>query len=147
MLSDVELSGNEKNPYHFSVGAVIKRNDTFAIIKKGGTHHTLLRETAHANETLVDCLTRGAREELGIAIKTIRFLGGLITHFNRDGGADIEKTTIYFEAEATDVLAAKHQESDETNDEILWVTYKEAVKLLEEQDSPELQILKRVQNV
>jgi ADP-ribose pyrophosphatase YjhB (NUDIX family) len=147
MLSHVELSGNEKTPYHFSVGAVIRRKDTFAIIKKDDTSYTLLRETAHANETIVDCLNRGAREELGMTINPIRFLGGLLTHFKRGSDTDIEKTTIYFEVEIKDVLATKNQESDETNDTVLWVTYEEAARLLKEQNNPELQILERIKNV
>lgn len=144
MQSNSELRGDSHNPYHFSVGAVIRKDDTFAIIHKQGIYYTLLRETAHVDESISECLNRGSQEELGVTVQIERFLGGLITHFTREeSDMDIEKTTIYFEAHVVNETGEKKQEEDEVNDTIHWVSFDEACSLLEGDNNPEFEILKR----
>lgn len=140
----LELLGDAKNPYHFSVGCVIRRGNKIAIIQKTDKHYTLLRETAYSDESPIATLQRGAREELGVEIVVKRFLGGLVTHFKREGNnMDIEKTTIYFEAEAGVDISEKRQELDELQDVVLWVPYEEAYRLFQEQNNPEIEMLLR----
>ncbi len=89
---DIELRGDDSSAYHFSVGAVVRKDDKVAIIHKKGAYYTLPRETVYIHETIVSGLKRGAKEELGVSINLIRFLGGLITYFKRENSkTDIEK--------------------------------------------------------
>lgn len=91
-----QTRGDLSNPFHLSVGIVIKDNGKVALVRKNNGYFTIPRETIYSRESIEDALKRGAAEELGIEIYVDKFLGSLITHFKRPDGTDIEKTTIYF---------------------------------------------------
>lgn len=81
-------------------------------------------------------------EELGVVTKIDKFLGGLITHFNRPDGTEVEKTTIYFLAYPIG-SESRTPQSDETDDEAVWVSVDKAMALLEGQNNEEASIVKR----
>lgn len=141
-MNNFEIRGDLDNPYHFSVGAVIVKGSDIAIIYKQHRYYTLLRETLYITESISEGLIRGAQEELGVTINTDKFLGGLVTHFDRNG-TTIEKTTVYFLCQYTGDTSKK-REHDELDDTIYWVSPKKALDLLEQANSPEAEIIKRI---
>lgn len=132
-----ELRGNPNNPYHKSVGFILFDNKkNIALIKKLSRILTLPRETQHANESPLDYIKRGAKEEIGRTVKVKRFIGSLITKFYLPDGTKILKTTDYFEAEVTGKVS-QAKEVDEKDDTVVWMTLKEARKLLLDQGTIE----------
>ena len=143
-MKDKQLRGDKNNPYHLSIGQVIENNSNeIALIKKADGIIILPRETAYMDENLVDTINRGANSEVGVTVSIDRFLGSLITSFNRDPNTIIEKTTIYF---LTKVIGKceKNLTEDEVDDIVLWKNFKETISLLENQDNREVEIIKRL---
>lgn len=94
-------------PYHLSCGAVIFDNKGRILAEHYrqlsydrssrifANVYRLLTETMEPGESPEACVARGAREELGVTINVLGFLGSqsnLITI----AGEKVEKTTIYF---------------------------------------------------
>lgn len=125
------IRGDQVNPYHLSIAGVIIDGDKIALIKKQSGIHTLPRETVYSNESLVEGLKRGALEELGVEIEVEKFLGSTITYFSRPDGAEIEKTTLYFNCKKINEQERTPRE-DELNDEVIWVSPEEANNLLDQ---------------
>ncbi|OGC44070.1 hypothetical protein A2400_00840 [candidate division WS6 bacterium RIFOXYB1_FULL_33_14] len=137
------LRGDKENPYHLSIGQVIINNQNqIALIQKPDGVLTLPRETTYLKESFSEALERGAIEEIGITIKPIRFLGSLITSFNRDSETVIEKSTLYFLSEMLEQTEKKLEE-DELEDTVIWINPIEAIEKLNEQENPEAEIVVR----
>ena len=137
------LRGEKENPYHLSIGqVVIDDNSTIALIEKSDGTITLPRETTYMNENYSEALVRGACEELGVVVRPIKFIGSLITAFNRDPQTILEKSTLYFLCKVSGTTV-QHLEEDELDDTVLWVDSKEAIRILQGQENPEAQIVAR----
>ncbi len=137
------LTGDRENPYHLSIGQVVfDKNNRIALIEKKDGTITLPRETTYLNENYSEALVRGALEELGVTVIPIRFIGSLITTFNRDPQTIIEKSTLYFLSRVEEVKT-KHLEDDELDDTVLWTKPSEAIEKLKEQNNPEFGIILR----
>lgn len=135
------LHGDKENPFHLSIGqVVIDINNRIALIKKKNGTITLPRETTYLNENYIEALERGASEELGVIVIPVKFIGSLITTFNRDSNTIVEKSTLYFLCKVSGTIA-QQLEDDELDDTVVWVDYKEAVSMLQEQNNPEAQIV------
>lgn len=143
MTKGFQLRGDNTNPFHLSIGTVCIHDSKVALIKKADGTYTLPRETMCSEESLEESLLRGIEEELGIKAKVVRYIGYLITHFNRPDGTDIEKTTIYFLSEKTGD-STKSQADDETFDIIEWFEKDTCIKLLKEQNNEEFRLVSRV---
>lgn len=137
------LRGDKNNPFHLSVGQVAEdSNGKIALIQKPDGKKTLPRETTYLLEPYDQALTRGADEELGVKVQTVRYLGALITHFDREPKVTVEKTTLYFHTKASAKTVRKLEE-DEAEDTVLWISPKEALDLLSQRENPESEIVKR----
>lgn len=135
--------GNSNNPYHLSVGGTLLSDGKIWLIKKPDETLTLPRETVYSNESFTATLMRGFVEELGKEVSVSKFLGSLITHFNRPDGTDVEKTTLYFLVEYIgDTM--KNQADDEVDDEIIEMGLKQAIETLKKQSNEEYLILQRI---
>jgi hypothetical protein len=88
---------------------------------------------------------RGGKEELGLKIDVKKFLGSLITHFDRPDGTVVEKTTNYFLAEKKGETE-KALANDEIDNVIIWVKTEEVIKLLKNCSNDEYKILSRIVN-
>lgn len=142
--TDMLLRGDKENPYHLSIGQVIfNHQNQIALIQKNDGSFTLPRETTHLEEDYKEALLRGATEEIGFTVKPIKFLGSLITYFNRDSETVIEKSTLYFLSEALE-KTEKRLEEDEIGDTVIWIEPTKAIEKLKEQDNPEAEIVTRV---
>lgn len=141
--TDTLLRGDKENPYHLSIGQVIINNQNqIALIQKSSGVLTLPRETTYIEESYAEALVRGAQEEIGVTIKPIRFLGSLITSFNRDSETVIEKSTLYFLSIMLEETE-NNLELDEIEDTVIWIEPTEAIEKLKEQDNPEYEIIHR----
>ena len=127
-----ELRGTAQNPCHLSVATVLlNEQGEIAVIRKPRGYHCLPRETIYSDETLIQGLRRGLREELGVDCIVKRFLGSLVNHFNLSDGTNIEKTTLYFKAQLVGVVGSRSLEDDEKEDEVLWFLPNKAKNLIE----------------
>jgi hypothetical protein len=142
-----QLKGDSNNPFHLSVGVIVRdRTNHVALIKKKNGFFTIPRETIYSLERIEDGLKRCAIEELGIRVyidNFFRFLGTLITHFKRPDGTDIEKTTVYFFVKKGED-EKRSPETDEMDDEVVWLDLGSAVRKLRGCKNPEYRILERV---
>jgi hypothetical protein len=144
LSSNKIIRGDKENPYHLSLGQVIiNDSNKIALIKKKDGVITLPRETTYLDENYMETLKRGAQSEVGVKVKVIKFLGSLITHFNRDPNTKIEKTTIYFETRVIG-KTKKDLTEDELDDVVIWREYNETIKLLHEGNNQEEEIVRRL---
>jgi hypothetical protein len=141
---DKRLRGDKDNPYHLSIGQVIiDGNNRITLIKKKDGVLTLPRETTFLQENIIDTLNRGATSEVGVTISVIKYIGSLITFFNRDPNTKIEKTTIYFLTKVTG-KCEKNLAEDEVDDIVIWRSLEKTISLLKNQENTEAKIVKRV---
>jgi hypothetical protein len=103
--------GYDGHPYHFSVGAILRRADgavCFHHFVKGDLGlvgywieegvddmFLLMRETLEPGEGLEEAVHRGLMEEFGATGKIVDYIGSFVGHF-RHKGVLVEKTTPYF---------------------------------------------------
>lgn len=95
------FSYRSTNPYHLSVGAVML-NDAglvachhFAEYEGRQDFYILMRESVEQDESLLDAVHRGLREEFGATAQIERYLGSIVSQFTIDGEPRGEKTTLY----------------------------------------------------
>lgn len=144
MEKHAQIRGDKNNPYHLSVGAVLIKDEMVYLIKKPDGYLTLPRETMFLEESLTDTLKRGCKEEIGIIIEIERFLGTVISHFERPDGTDVEKTTLYFSV-IFKSQAKREPKNDEAGDEVLLMKLDEATEKMKSQSNEEYKILKNLQ--
>ncbi|MCX6727150.1 MAG: NUDIX domain-containing protein [Candidatus Shapirobacteria bacterium] len=137
-----QIKGDHNNPYHLSVSAVVFEGNKLALLKKVDGSYTLPRETINSNESLVNAIFRGLREELGINVSVEKFIGSLITIFKRPDNTKVEKTTLYFICTKRGETNKK-QEEDELTDEVVWITKSAAQDLLKTSNNNEWKIVER----
>lgn len=138
--------GTKENPYHLSVGAVV-RNEKGEICSHYFSHfehkaigsfdnfHILMRETIEPNETIEACLARGLMEEFGISATLHSYLGSIVSRVPIMGSDYImEKTTIYFLCDLVSIDPSKRKEGDpEAYSEISWLPPQTLIQKMKEQ--------------
>ncbi len=99
---------SRENPFHISVGAVLRNNKNEVGVHHFTKHHDmgdfyiLMRETILPNETIEAALARGLSEEFGAKATLQRYLGSIVCHFP-DGNVSVQKTTLYFLTQLTEL--------------------------------------------
>lgn len=141
MKNKTQIRGDKNNPYHLSVGAVLIEDGKIYLIKKPDGYLTLPRETMYLEESLIKTLKRGCEEEMGVKVELERFLGTLISNFNREDGTKIEKTTLYFSV-IFESKTNREPKADEINDEVIKINLREAIEKMKFQKNEEYKILK-----
>lgn len=136
------LLGTKLNPFHVSCGIVLIENDKVFLLRKKDGLHTLPRETAFVNETFEQAVLRGAAEELGRMVDVQRYIGSLVTYFNRPDVEGIEKTTLYFICKQIAEVSRKPA-IDEKEDLVLQIGFAEAIRMLKDENNDEYKILIR----
>lgn len=143
------FQGTDENPYHISVGGIVKNNEGkicchyFDTIthKSVGTIKNLtilMRETLEPNETLENCLARGLMEEFGITANIKSYIGVIpsVRFESKSTGVVIEKTTLYFLCDLVSMDESKRKKGDlEAQSEIRWIDPKELYEIMKEQSS------------
>ncbi len=126
------FQGTTIKPYHLSIGAVVVNKEGkvcchyFKSVKIPGDltalddFYILMRETPELDETIVETLNRGLMEEFGITGEVITYIGSIQTSFPRKE-IRIEKTTLYFLVNPTEIDHTKRKSDDEEREsEIQW---------------------------
>ena len=118
-----------ENPYQFSVGAVLQREDgkicchhySDSSINPIRPHdlYLLMRETVEENESLESALARGLMEEFGAKAEPVRFLGSLLSHY-QENGVRVEKTTTYILCGLLDIDANRRDDHPENQSTVEW---------------------------
>lgn len=138
------FQGTRENPYHISVGAVVRNQNGEICCHyfKSLSHPTrgifedfyiLMRESIEPDETIEQCLARGLREEFGMSATLESFLGSVISHFPI-GDSKIEKTTLYFLCSPiADDKYERKADDIESQSEIKWLKPAELILKMKEQ--------------
>lgn len=157
------FQGTPDNPYHISVGAVVRNNEgkvcchyfDSLTVKSIGTlenFYLLMRETIEPNETIEQCLSRGLMEEFGITATLNKYVGSIVSNFRvKDTDVFIEKTTLYFLCDFVSIDESRRNKDDlEAASQIQWLDpsdliskMKEQGKRLDREDADESVILER----
>lgn len=158
------FKSTKESPYHLSVGVVLVNEnkevachyfDEFQSPTDPERHfdfYILMRETVEPGESMEDAALRGIMEEFGSTGVIRRFLGTLVSRFNR-GEHEMEKTTVYFlvDLESFDIDKRALDDAEESS-EIRWLSPDYLIKKMQEQgkryirtDLDESEILVRAQ--
>lgn len=140
------FQGTVKNPYHISIGAVVKNAEgnicchyfdsiTLPSIGTLRDFYLLMRETIEPNETIEQCLSRGLLEEFGITGTLNRYIGSIVSTFEvGNTGVYIQKTTLYFLCDFVSMDESLRKKEDiEASSEIRWVAPLELIAKMKEQ--------------
>lgn len=146
MTKNIHFSGNKKNPFHLSVGAVLWVDNQITLIQKSNGKITLPRETIYSEESIEAAIARGLAEEIGATnVKIKRFVGSLQTYFSREDGTIVAKTTIYFEVASTEPsFEIRNPKEDEIHDQVLWLNPSVAIDALKETENDEYKIIQNI---
>lgn len=151
------FQASQKQPYHLSIGAILfNQNGRIAC------HHfkeifgckdiyILMRESMEDNETPLETLHRGLREEFGAFAQPVAFLGCL-SGFLPNARLSFEKTTLYVACRLINWNPANRDMDDiEANSNIEWLEPSELILLMKQQgtrfqhrvDADESEMIKR----
>ncbi len=144
--------GTKEYPHHISVGVVLVNDKKEVACHFYGEQkirnypknfYTLVHESLEDNETLEDAAIRGVKEEFSMKATLVRFVGSLITHFNRDG-VSVEKTVPYFLCTVTEIFE-RDLTDPESISEIKWMDIDELIAIMKTQgEDDESKILEDV---
>lgn len=151
------FQASRQQPYHLSIGAVL-------FDQKGriACHHfdeilghkdiyILMRESMENNESPLETLLRGLKEEFGAVAQPVAFLGSL-TGYLPDPRLPFEKTTLYIACELTQWNPEDRDLNDpEASSAIEWLEPAALISLMERQgvrfqhraDADESEMIKR----
>jgi hypothetical protein len=114
------LQGSKDFPYHISIGAVLVNDQGevcvhhFGKINFAGREaedfYILMRETPEENESPLDTLSRGLREEFGATAFVRHYLGSIVCDPNLPYNR--EKTTLYFLCDVVSQDISKRENTD-----------------------------------
>lgn len=91
----------------------------------------LMRESLEEDETLVEAVKRGLKEEFGAEGVLEKYLGSE-QHFLHTPGGDFEKTTLYFQVRLTQ-LGERPAHDEESHSVLEWVEPNTLFKRMKEQ--------------
>ena len=133
------FQATHQRPYHLSVGAVLFNNEG-----RVACHHfkeilgqkdvfILMRESMENNETPLETVNRGLKEEFGATARPVAFLGALCGYLP-DSRLSFEKTTLYI---ACQVVKWNPEDRDPEDGEassiIEWHEPDELISLMQQQ--------------
>ncbi len=155
-------------PFHLSVGALLVNVEGKIAVQhiKGAVMSEtgesikdmviLMRTTLQDNESLEQAVIRGVLREFGASGVVSKYLGTITARIPRAQG-DIEKTTLYFLVQCTDInFSARKVQSDEYEAEavLAWYEPDALIKKMESQsqglareDFNEAEIVRRFQSI
>lgn len=129
--------GTKEYPHHISVGVVLMNDKNEIACHFYGEQkirnypknfYTLVHESLEENETLEDAVVRGLKEEFSMKGTLERFVGSLITHFDRDG-VSVEKTVPYFLCKLTSI-DERDLTDPESISEVKWMNIDELIAIM-----------------
>ncbi len=133
------FQANVKQPYHLSVGAVLFDDKGqiachhFSEILGQKDVYILMRESMENDETLLQTLHRGLKEEFGAEAKPIAFLGSL-TGFLYDPVLPFDKTTLYIACELAQWIPSQRNLDDiEATSLIEWLDPNQLIVIMQRQ--------------
>jgi len=132
-----------KNHKHLSIGQIcFNKQGEIAIIRRD-EEISLPTETPKKNEKIQKTLKRGAKEELGIKIRTGQYIGDITKETKSSPNTTMIKTEIYFITYVKRFLK-KATEKDTLEDKIEWLTPQELYSEMKIKDDIYLDILKEI---
>ncbi len=144
--------GTKEYPHHISVGVILvnPKNEVAChfygeqtIRNYPKNFYTLLHESLEANENLEDAVTRGLREEYSMKGTLERYVGSVVTWFDRDG-SKVEKTVLYFLSRLLSI-DERDLSDPESVSEIKWMNIDELISVMKTQgEDDESKILEDV---
>lgn len=150
-----------KYPYHLSIGAVLFDEEGriachhFKEILGYQNIYILMRETMENDETVIETLHRGLKEEFGASAEPIAFLGSL-TGPLPDGHLPFEKTTLYIACKVISFNPKDRDKDDpEASSTIEWIEPSVLFSIMQEQgkrfchrvDSDESEMVRRAMTI
>lgn len=132
-----EQIGTREHPYHSSYGGIVYRTNPQGDLeilllhkfKKPGWEWDswhLPKGTKRTNEFIEETVSREIKEEAGYRVVVGKKIGELPSAYLSNGGFVVKKTTYYFACEPIEEVPGIKPEYDE----VKWVAFEEAVKLL-----------------
>ncbi|MGD2168693.1 MAG: NUDIX hydrolase [Chlamydiota bacterium] len=133
------FQASQKQPYHLSIGAILFDKTGrvachhFSKILDSKDVYILMRESMEDNETPLETLSRGLKEEFGAYAKPIAFLGCL-SGYLPNTRLPFEKTTLYI-ACLLDSWDPEVRDSDdsEAGSNIEWLEPTQLIEIMEKQ--------------
>ncbi len=114
------LQGSKEFPYHVSIGAVLVNGDGKVCVhhfdtvehagRKAKDIYILMRETPEGNESPVQTLVRGLKEEFGATASVRHYIGSLTCSPRLPNNQ--EKTTLYFLCDVIDQDVSRRENTD-----------------------------------
>ncbi len=151
------FQASQNQPYHLSVGAVLcnqKKEIACHYFKEIFGHkdiYILMRETMEDNETPLDTLHRGLKEEFGATAEPLAYVGALVGPLP-DKKLSFEKTTLYIACKLISFDQNGRSTDDaESKSEILWMEPDKLIAIMQQQgirfnhraDADESEMIKR----
>jgi hypothetical protein len=133
------FQASQKQPYHLSIGAVLFDQEGriachhFHEIFGHKDIYILMRESMEDEETPLQTLHRGLKEEFGATAVPIAFLGAL-SGYLPDGRLPFDKTTLYIACELLEWNPEERDAADpEASSTIEWIEPETLITLMQEQ--------------
>ncbi|CAN5333292.1 hypothetical protein BH10PSE12_BH10PSE12_02530 [soil metagenome] len=96
LLPTSMFQATSNNPFHLSVGAIVRDDAGLFVLFRKGAAHAFMTETVEARESVEDAVHRGLMEEMG-ATATIQRYCGSSTIQTTDHRGPWQKTVLWFE--------------------------------------------------
>lgn len=141
-------------PHHVSSGGAVYREEgpikKYALLRRNPNPTKddfeswhLPKGTLKSDETLEGGALREIKEETGLEIKTIKYLGALRhVYFEDNPGWDVDRVIHYFLCR---FLKGNSSQMDNEHDELEWYTAEEAIKKLKIHPKQENEIIERAE--
>ena len=133
--------GTKEYPHHISVGVILINDKNEVACHFYGEQtirnypknfYTLLHESLEAKETLEDAVTRGLKEEYSMKGSVDRYIGSVVTGFDREG-VRVEKTVLYFLCKLISI-DERDLSDPESVSEIKWMNIDDLISIMKTQN-------------
>jgi len=127
-----ELRASIQNPFHLSCGGVVVKNKKVLLLHRRKSKNWpydswhLPKGTKLEGESDRQTVKREVKEETGYEVKVLKKIVTLPSTYLLDGGIKAQKTTRYYLCRPLKKITDSIQE----HDEIAWVSFSRAIKLL-----------------
>ena len=123
---------SKKYPFHLSVAGVVIRNNRILLqYKKTTKTYRIPSESVEINDTIFSVINRLGKEELGLKLIPLHFLGSDNRHtFIDNKGLKINKTTLYFLCKQLGKVKRTPLDIELELYDFVWIEINKAIKLL-----------------